>query len=370
MIPFLNIKKINSQYGADLKKVADRVINSGWYILGEEVTLFETEFSKYCGSKHAVGVGNGLDALRLILQGYMELGKLSPGDEVIVPANTYIASILAITQNNLVPVLVEPDLYSYNIDPLMIEKSITKKTKAILAVHLYGRLADIVRINEIAANYDLLVLEDAAQAHGAQLDGKKAGNLCDAAGFSFYPGKNLGALGDAGAITTDDDELSECIRMLRNYGSPSKYKNNVQGLNSRLDEMQAAFLRVKLKRLDNEIALRSSYAEKYLDEMRNSKIAFPTKNNVERRFGNSHVWHLFVVRTKNRENLKAYMAKNGIETQIHYPIPPHKQKAFCDWNKKSYPVTEKIHDEVLSIPLNPVLSQSEIQTIIDAINNY
>lgn len=366
MIHFLNLKKINQPFEAAFQKKMKQFLEGGWYVLGNEVKQFETDFANYCGTKHCIGVGNGLDALVLIFKAYIHLGKLQKGDEIIVPANTYIASILAVLQADLVPVLVEPLLETYNINPDDIEAKITSKTKAILPVHLYGQLAEMNAINAIAQKYNLLVVEDAAQAHGSQfLENKKAGNLSHAAAFSFYPGKNLGALGDAGAITTNDDALAAVLFSMRNYGSKVKYENEIIGVNSRLDELQAAFLNIKLKQLDSENEFRRSMARRYLSEIKNDKIIMPTWD-----LSQNHVFHLFVIRTSNRMHLQNYLKENGIEIMIHYPVPPHKQKALANWNTMSFPITEKIHKEVLSIPLNSGLKASEIQHIITTLNNY
>ena len=366
MIHFLNLRKLNQPFEAAFEKKMKQFLDGGWYILGNEVKQFETDFATYCGTKHCIGVGNGLDALVLIFKAYIHLGKLQKGDEVIVPANTYIASILAVLQADLVPVLVEPRLETYNLNPEEIETKITSKTKAILPVHLYGQLCEMKVINEIAQKHNLLVIEDAAQAHGCQFSEKeRAGNLSHAAAFSFYPGKNLGALGDGGAITTNDDELAEVLFSMRNYGSKVKYENEIIGVNSRLDELQAAFLNVKLKQLDSENEFRRSMAKRYLSEIKNEKIIMPRWDLSQK-----HVFHLFVIRTSNRMDLQNYLKENGIETMIHYPIPPHKQKALSNWNNLSFPITEKIHDEVLSIPLNSGLKASEIQHIITILNQY
>jgi len=369
MIPFLDLKNINQQYREELIAACTRVIDSGWYIGGKELEQFEQNFAEYCGVKFAIGVANGLDALILTLRAWKELGKLQDGDEVIVPSNTYIASILAITANNLMPVLVEPDLATYNIDPLKIEEAITAKTKVILPVHLYGQLAEMPEIMEIAKQHNLLVLEDSAQSHGAQLDCKKAGNWGDASGFSFYPGKNLGALGDAGAITTNDAELAQTLRALRNYGSHEKYKNLFVGVNSRLDEIQAAMLDVKLKHLDAEVNHRRTIAKMYLEGIKNPELSLPL-SEVDASQYDQHVWHLFVIRSKKREALQQYLAENGVQTLIHYPIPPHKQQAYKEWNDLSYPISEKIHDEVMSLPIGPTLSLESAQQIIDLCNEF
>ena len=364
MINFLDLKAINKQYRAELIEACTRVIDSGWYIGGNELEQFELGFADYCGTKFAIGVANGLDALILTLRAWMELGKLQEGDEVIVPSNTYIASILAITANNLIPVLVEPELDSFNLDPNKIEAVITNRTKVILPVHLYGQLADMPAIIDIAKRHNLLVLEDSAQAHGANIDGKKAGSWGDASGFSFYPGKNLGALGDAGAITTNDVELANTLRALRNYGSHEKYKNIYQGVNSRLDEIQAAMLSVKLRHIDTEIDYRRAVAAKYLEGIKNQEITLPSYED------NSHVWHVFVIRSPQRDALQQYLADNGVQTLIHYPIPPHKQQAYAEWNELSYPISEKIHSEVLSLPIGPTLNFDDVNKVIKLCNSF
>ncbi|TWX67637.1 DegT/DnrJ/EryC1/StrS family aminotransferase [Colwellia sp. C1TZA3] len=365
MIPFLDLKKINSQYQEELKAACARVIDSGWYILGSEVKAFEKEFANYCHSEHCLGVANGLDALILILRAYIEMGVMKKGDEVIVPSNTYIASILAISENGLVPVLVEPNQDTYNLDYALIEEKITNKTKAILTVHLYGQVNDMDEINAIAKRYNLKVIEDCAQAHGALYKGRKVGSLGDAAGFSFYPGKNLGALGDAGAVTTSDMELVNTISALRNYGSHEKYKNVYKGINSRLDEMQAAMLRVKLKHLDSEIALRRGVSSAYLKGIKNPLLDLPKINDMQ-----AHVWHLFVIRSTQRERLVDYLLENGIQSLIHYPIPPHNQAAYKEWQKSVFPVSELLHEEVLSIPLSPVMLTKEVGRVIAVLNDF
>lgn len=380
MIKFLDLQKINAQYQEQFQQKMKSVLDKGWFVLGDEVKTFESNFADYCGAKHCIGVGNGLDALVLIFKGYIQLGKLQKGDEVIVPANTYIASILAILQADLVPVLVEPRLDTYNINPDLIEEKITEKTKAIVAVHLYGQLAEMKNINAIAKQHNLLVIEDAAQAHGAYFVESqksksesspttfKAGNLSHAAAFSFYPGKNLGALGDSGAITTNDDELAKVLFALRNYGSEQKYHNEYVGINSRLDELQAAFLNVKLPNLDTENEYRQSIAKRYLREIKNEKIILPQVSL--QCTTQSHVFHLFVIRTEKRDDLQDYLKQNNIETLIHYPIAPHHQKAFSDWNSLSFPITEKIHQEVLSLPLSPVMTNDEVDFVIQILNRY
>lgn len=363
MIQFLDLKKINAQYRQELIEASARVIDSGWYIGGGELASFEKEFARYCGTKYCVGVANGFDALSLTLRAWKELGKLKVGDEVIVPANTYIASILAITENLLTPVLVEPDAQTYNLNPKLIEQAITPKTKAILPVHLYGQLADMSAIMDIAKCHNLLVLEDSAQAHGASINGKKAGCWGDASGFSFYPGKNLGALGDAGAVTTNNKELADAIRILGNYGSEEKYKNIYQGVNSRLDEMQAAFLRVKLKYLDAEIDQRRKVAQSYFNGIENPLIKLPGCENCEQ-----HVFHQFVIQTQQRDKVQKLLLDGGVQTMIHYPIPPYRQNAYQGFFDDKYPKTDKVHNEVLSLPMNPVLKDKEVIEIIRAIN--
>jgi dTDP-4-amino-4,6-dideoxygalactose transaminase len=375
MIQFLDLKKINEPYETAFQEKLKAVLEKGWYILGKEVNAFETNFANFCGAKYCIGVGNGFDALVLIFKAYIQLGKLQKGDEVIVPANTYIASILSILEADLIPVLVEPKLETYNLNPDLIQEKITSKTKAILAVHLYGQLAEMDAINEIAIQNNLLVIEDAAQAHGANSDFGKSGNVSNAAAFSFYPGKNLGALGDAGAVTTNDDALAKVIQSLRNYGSEKKYQNDYIGVNSRLDELQAAFLNVKLPNLDEENNARKAIAKRYLSEIKNNKIALPTVSlrvpiAIGTKQSDNHVFHLFVIRTDNRGELQQYLLDNGIQTMIHYPIPPHKQKALKDWNNLSFPITEKIHSEVLSLPMSPVLTVEEVDFVIETLNNY
>lgn len=366
MIKFLDLQKINLQHQTEIEAQLLEVFRSGWYLLGERLKNFENNFSSYIGSSHAIGVANGLDALRLILKAYIEMGIMAVGDEIIVPSNTYIASILAISDNGLVPVLVEPDINSYNIDVSKIEEKVSSKTKAILIVHLYGRIIFSDQLQQIAKENNLKIIEDNAQAIGAEWNNKKSGNLGDAAGFSFYPGKNLGALGDAGAITTNDDQLATTIRALANYGSNQKYVNIYKGLNSRLDEIQAAILDVKLKYINSENQKRIDIAKRYTSEIKNPKIILPELPENE----NEHVWHLFVIRTENRDELQNYLTEKNIQTLIHYPIPPHQQNAYKEWNNMSFPISEKIHDEVLSLPISPVLEDEEIQTIIKALNNF
>jgi dTDP-4-amino-4,6-dideoxygalactose transaminase len=365
MVQFLDLKAINSQYRDELVTAATRVIESGWYIQGAEVKAFEEEFATYCGTKDCIGVANGLDALTLTLRAWKEMGKLKEGDEVIVPANTYIASILAITENRLKPILVEPDEATFNLCPQKTAAAITPNTKAILAVHLYGRISPMPEIMKLANENDLLVLEDAAQAHGASIGGRKAGSWGHAAGFSFYPGKNLGALGDAGAVTTSDKQLAKTIRALGNYGSHKKYENLYQGVNSRLDEIQAAMLRVKLKYLDNEIEHRRNTAEYYCKHIENSEVRSPALEARE-----SHVWHLFVVRSVQRRALQQHLAEQGIQTLIHYPVPPHQQQAYNNWNEQRYAVSEEIHEQVLSLPIGPTIGMEEIEQVVRHVNGF
>ncbi|MEA1916323.1 MAG: DegT/DnrJ/EryC1/StrS family aminotransferase [Campylobacterota bacterium] len=364
MIPFLDLKAINAQYREDLIEAFTKVIDSGWYIQGSECKAFEAEFAQYCGAKYAVGVANGLDALTLILRAYKELGVLSDSDEVIVPSNTYIASILAISQNGLTPVLVEPDIMTYNIDVNKIEQAITSKTKAIMVVHLYGQAVQMNTVLDVAKKYDLKVIEDCAQAHGAYDGEKRVGNIGDASGFSFYPGKNLGALGDGGAVTTNDEKLAQTIKEIGNYGSHKKYENRYKGVNSRLDELQAALLRVKLRHLDDEIEKRREIAAYYVENINSKKIVLPIQNY------HSHVWHLFVVRVDNRDEFQKYLLDNGVQTLIHYPLPPHKQEAYCEWNKDSYPISEQIHREVVSLPISGVQSLEDTKKVVEIINEY
>lgn len=364
-ISFLDIKRHNQLYQEEINEALLRVAQSGWYILGEECRRFEHEFSEYCNSAHCVGVGNGLDAIRLIFMAYKELGLINTGDEVIVPANTYIASILAISDSGLTPVLVEPDLNTYNLNPSKIEAKITSRTKAILTVHLYGLVSSMSALKEIAKKHNLLLIDDAAQAHGSCYEGVKVGSLCDATAFSFYPTKNLGALGDGGAVTTNNQQLADAVRSIANYGTKEKYVLQYKGVNSRLDEMQAAVLSIKLKYMDKDIAERRRIALFYKENIKNAQIALPSFDNLE-----EHSFHLFVIRTPKRDELKNYLAENGIQTQIHYPIPPHKQEAYKEWNNLSFPVTEEIHNTILSIPLFVGLKLEEMEYVVNVINNW
>ncbi len=400
MIKFLDIQKISASFEPELSSAINRVVKRGWFLLGEEVCAFEKAYAEFIGTKHCIGVANGLDALRVILKAYIEIGEIQEGDEIIVPANTYIASILAITDNRLKPVFVEPDINNYNLDVSIIERHITPRTRAIMVVHLYGQACWSPQLEDIAKTYNLKIIEDNAQAAGAIVPSsmlqcpilnsksgtwtpepgtfRRTGSLGDAAGHSFYPGKNLGAIGDGGAVTTDDDELATIIRALANYGSSKKYVHDYKGINSRLDEIQAAVLRIKLPRLDSDNQHRREIAQYYLDHITDPGIILPGMRNPEpgqtrsecSPLNLSHIWHLFVVRSTNRNQLHKYLADNGIQTLIHYPTPPHKQKAYKEWNKMSLPVTEKISSEVLSLPMSQVLSGDEVEKVIEMINCF
>ncbi len=366
-VPFLDLRAINARHAAELKTAAARVIESGWYILSEELKAFETEFATWVGCPHCVGTSNGLSALTLALRAWKEVGRLRDGDGVAVPANTCIASILAITENNLQPVLVEPEADTFNLGAAKLESILAPNIKAVLAVHLYGQLADMPAIAELCQSRGLLLLEDAAQAHGACLNGIKAGAWGDAAGFSFYPGKNLGALGDAGALTCRDPKLAETLRALRNCGSHQKYRNFYRGPNDRMDEMQAAMLRVKLPHLDNDNAIRRRIAAQYCSKISNSHVRLPIVRGPEE----THVWHLFVARTNDRDGFQKHLAAAGIQTVIHYPVPPHQQDCYrAELGKLSLPVTEKIHRTALSLPISPVMTQGQIDAVIETVNNY
>ncbi len=371
MISFLDLKSINAQYREELIEACTKVIDSGWYVQGSEHKEFEKEFAVYCGTQHAIGVANGLDALTLILKAYKEMGIMEEGDEVIVPSNTYIASILAISENNLIPILVEPDIDTYLLDPANIEEKITAKTKAIMPVHLYGQICEMDEINKIAKQYNLKVIEDSAQSHGAYYKDKRCGNQGDASGFSFYPGKNLGALGDGGAVTTNDQKLAETIKALANYGSHKKYENLYKGINSRLDEMQAAMLRVKLRYLDKETEHRREIAAYYLENIKNPNIILPIQHSTsDIQHLDSHVWHLFVIKTSKRDEVQKYLLDNGVQTLIHYPLPPHKQEAYKEWENKCFPISEKIHNEILSLPISGIQSFEDTKKIVEIINDY
>lgn len=365
MIKFLDLHKINERFRKEIDNKIKEVLDSGWYLLGKEDEAFEKAYAEYCGTKHCISCANGLDALKLIIKAY----GFGVGDEIIVPANTYIASILSISDNGCTPVLVEPDINTYNINPDLIEEKITNKTKAILIVHLYGHAVQMEKIWELAKKHNLKIIEDSAQAHGAgvNVNGiyKKTGNLGDASGFSFYPGKNLGCMGDGGCVTTNDDELAEKIRALRNYGSHIKYHNLYQGSNSRLDEIQAAILSVKLPMLDSDNERRRKISKYYRENIKNPQIILPKAYDE-----NSHVWHVFAIRTNNRDELQEYLKANDIQTLIHYPIPPHKQPAYKDWNNLSYPITEEIHKTILSLPISPVMEDWEVQKVVEIINRF
>ena len=364
-VPFLSLYDITEKYKSEIHEAALRVIDSGWYLQGKEIQQFEQNYSNYIGTKYTISCANGLDALYLIFRAYIELGILSKGDEIIVPANTFIATILAITENDLVPVLVEPNINTLEIDDSLIESKITSKTKAICIVHLYGHCAYTDKIKEICNKYELKLIEDNAQAHGCMYNNKKTGSLGDAAGHSFYPGKNLGALGDAGAVTTNDENLAICIRSLANYGSQKKYVFKYCGRNSRLDEIQAAILNVKLKHLDSDIQLRKQVAKRYINEISNPKIKIPNVSDF-----NEHVFHLFPIFCEQRDALQEYLSKNEIGTNIHYPIPPHKQECYKQWNEINLPITEYIHDHELSLPMSPCLTNEQIDYVISTINNW
>lgn len=364
-IPFLSLKDVNGRLREEIDSAIRRVLDSGSYIRGAECEAFESEFAGYCGTKHAVGVGNGLDALILTLKAYIELGRIPPGSEVIVPSNTFIATILAVSEAGLVPALVEPRIETANIDPGLIERSISGRTSAILAVHLYGRAAEAGRIREIADRRGLLFIEDAAQAHGAAIDGRRVGSFGDAACFSFYPGKNLGGIGDGGAVTTDDDGIARMVRMIANYGSEEKYVHALKGVNSRLDEIQAAVLRIRLARLNEDNERRRKIAADYIEGIKNPRIELPIPGIAE-----ECVWHLFVIRCDARDDVAAFLASRGIQTGIHYPTPPHRQGAYHEWADRSYPVAESIHTRALSLPMSPCLTDEEVSRIVDAINCF
>ena len=371
MIKFLDLQKTNAQYAEELKQAAAEVIDSGWFLLGERVKIFEEQFSDYIGVKHTIACANGLDALRLILKAYIEQGIMHEGDEIIVPANTFIASMLAITDNRLKPVLVEPDIQTYNLDISCVEKAITQKTKAIMVVHLYGRTCWSEKLESIAQKHNLKIIEDNAQAAGAYHfhngNRKKTGGLGDASGNSFYPGKNLGALGDSGAVTTNNDELARIIRALANYGSQEKYIYAYQGLNSRMDEIHAAFLSVKLKYLDAENQVRRKIAKHYVENIKNKEIVLPLLGELNEE---SHTHHLFAIRTVHRDSLQQYLTANNVQTLIHYPVPPHQQECYGAWKNASFPITEQIHREVLSLPISPVMAIEEIEKIVELINAW
>ena len=361
MIKFLDLEKINNRFRDEIDSRIKTILDKGWYLQGEENEVFSKNFAKFCGTKFALGVANGLDALNLIIKGF----GFGPGDEIIVPANTYIASILAISENGCTPVLVEPDINTYNINPDLIEEKITDKTKAIMVVHLYGQAVQMEKVWALAKKYNLKVIEDSAQAHGAIYQGKRAGNLSDASGFSFYPGKNLGCFGDGGAVTTNDEELYNKIKAIANYGSHKKYCNIYKGVNSRLDEIQAAILDVKLKHLDSDNEKRREIADYYLKNIKNDKIIL--RNTYEKL---ANVWHVFPVRTEKRDEFQEYLKQNDIQTLIHYPTPPHKQQAYKEWNNLSYPITEEIHNTIISLPISPVMTDDEVKRVVEVVNAY
>ncbi len=363
MIAYLPLHKINDLHNEELRAAVNRVLDSGWYLNADATRQFETHYAEYIGTRHCVGCGNGLDALKLILLAYMEMGVMQEGDEVIVPANTYIASILAITACGLTPVLVEPDINTLQIDDARIERAITSRTKAVMIVHLYGRCAYTQKIADICKKFNLKLIEDNAQAHGCTFEGQKTGSLGDAAAHSFYPGKNLGTLGDAGAITTNDEELASLARALGNYGSSKKYVHDYKGCNSRIDEIQAAVLDVKLLYLDDENNRRKEIASLYINKVQNPLIHLPLSER-------DSVWHIFPVFCERRDELQQYLRENGVETQIHYPIPPHKQQCFKEWNQQSFPITEQIHSQELSIPCHQAMTKEEVDMIIDLLNSF
>ena len=366
MIKFLDLKKINAQYSEEINHEIGKVIESGWYLQGNSTKEFEKLYADYTGSSYAVGCGNGLDALWLIFRAYIEMGVMKPGDEIIVPANTYIASILAISENRLIPVLVEPDPLTLQIDPLKIEEAVNSRTKGIMIVHLYGRCAYDEKIGEICRNYNLKLIEDNAQAHGCLYRGRKTGSLGDAAGHSFYPGKNLGAMGDAGAVTTDDHLLAETVRSLGNYGSSQKYIFRFKGRNSRIDELQAAVLKARLRHLDSDNNRRKEIARRYAAEIKNPLIEIPQTENYD-----SNVFHIFPVFSVKRDELQKYLESNGVQTLIHYPVPPHRQECYSGFfNNYDFPITEKIHATELSLPISPVMTDEEVTEVIDLLNKW
>lgn len=365
MIKFLDLKGITEMYADEIKQAVNSVVDSGWYLQGNANKQFESEYAQYIGTNYCVGVANGLDALIWIYRAYIEMGVMQPGDEVIVPANTYIASILAITENGLKPVLVEPNIETLEMDDRLIEQAITPRTKSILIVHLYGRCAYTEKIGELCRKYNLKLVEDNAQAHGCRYRGKRTGSIGDAAGHSFYPGKNLGAFGDGGAVTTNDEKLATCVRTLANYGSQKKYVFQYCGRNSRLDEIQAAILDVKLRHLDEDNSRRQHVAKYYYEHINNPLINMPTRLSDE-----NNVYHIFPVLCPERDRLQQYLTENGIQTLIHYPIPPHKQECYKEWNTMNLPVTEQIHQQELSIPISQILSDDDIQQITSILNSF
>lgn len=368
MIKFLDLEKINNRFRKEIDERISRILDKGWYLQGEENEIFTRNFAEFCGTKYCIGVANGLDAINLIIRGY----GFKEGDEIIVPSNTYIATILAISENGCTPVLVEPDIHTYNINPDLIEEKITPKTKAIIVVHLYGQAVQMDKVWEIAKKYNLKVIEDSAQAHGAVYKNKRVGNLGDASAFSFYPGKNLGCMGDGGCVTTNDEELFKKVKAIANYGSDRKYHHIYKGVNSRLDEIQAAVLDVKLKYLDEDNKKRREIAKYYIENIKNDKIILPLSHSEldSESFQYSHVWHVFAVRTENRDEFQKYLTDNEIQTIIHYPTPPHKQEAYKEWNNLSYPISEEIHRTIISIPISPVMTEDEVKKVVEVINEY
>ncbi len=372
MIKFLDLEKINSRFRDEIDSRIKTILDKGWYLQGEENEIFAQNFAKFCGTKYCIGVANGLDAINLIIRAY----GFKEGDEIIVPSNTYIATILAISENGCKPVLVEPDINTYNINPDLIEEKITPKTKAIMVVHLYGQAVKMDKVWEIAKKYNLKVIEDSAQAHGAGVNVggklKRVGNLSDASAFSFYPGKNLGCMGDGGCVTTNDEELFKKVKAIANYGSDRKYHHIYKGVNSRLDEIQAAVLDVKLKYLDEDNKKRREISKYYIENIKNDKIILPLSHSEldSEAFQHSHVWHVFAVRTDNRDEFQKYLADNGIQTIIHYPTPPHKQEAYREWNHLSYPISEEIHRTIISIPISPVMTDEEVKKVVEVVNGY
>jgi len=365
MIEYLNLKEITNRHSEEISTAIQRVVDSGWFILGNEVRAFENEYAQYIGTNYCIGCGNGSDAIALIVQGYFELGKLKPGDEVLVPANTYIGTILPLTSLGLKVKLIEPNINTLQIDEELIEAQITESTKAVVIVHLYGKCAFTKRISHLCKLHNLLLIEDNAQAHGCFFDTKRTGSLGDVAAHSFYPGKNLGALGDGGAVTTNDAELEKMIRTIANYGSSQKYVFDIKGRNSRLDELQAAILRIKLRHLDEENQYRRLLAKVYQQQINHSFITLPLQDT-----DSDNVFHIFPILTIYREKLQKYLLENGVQTLIHYPIPPHLQRAYSEWNNLSFPITEQIHTQELSLPLNQTMSIDDVKMISDLINKF
>lgn len=361
MIKFLDLEKVNNRFREEIDSRFKKILDKGWYLQGEENEKFSRNFADYCGTKYAVGVANGLDAINLIIRAF----GFGAGDEIIVPSNTYIATILAVSENGCTPVLVEPDINTYNINPDLIEEKITDKTKAIIVVHLYGQAVQMEKVWALAQKYNLKVIEDSAQAHGALYQGKRVGNLSDASAFSFYPGKNLGCMGDGGAVTTNDEEVYKKVKAIANYGSDKKYHHIYKGVNSRLDELQAAVLDVKLPHLDKDNARRREISKYYRENIKNEKIILPKTYDEK-----AHVWHIFAVRTENREALQKHLESNEIQTNIHYPTPPHKQGAYKEWENQSYPISEEIHRTILSLPISPVMTDEEVKKVVEVVNAF